>query len=54
MFYHSEKGIRAEVRGDDFTVLGSRVELDWVREVNYSTSPVGKAQEQVAEENAGS
>ncbi len=30
MFYHEEKDIRAVVRGDDFTVLGSRVELEWV------------------------
>ena len=33
VFYHSEKNMRAVARGDDFTVFGSRAELDWFREV---------------------
>jgi hypothetical protein len=33
VFYHKEKNNRPVVRGDDFTVPGSRVELDWLREV---------------------
>jgi hypothetical protein len=32
-FYHKEKDIRAAVHGGDFTVPGSRVGLDWSREV---------------------
>jgi hypothetical protein len=33
VFYHEEKKIRAGVYGDDFSAHGSRVELDWFREV---------------------
>ncbi len=33
MFYRKEKDIRLVVHVDDFTVLGSRVGLDWFREV---------------------
>jgi hypothetical protein len=33
VFYHNEKSIRGVVHGDDCTALGSRAELDWLREV---------------------
>ena len=33
MFYHSERGIRVVIHGDDFTILGNEVELDWFREM---------------------
>ena len=32
MFYHRERDIRIVIHGDDFTVLGNEVELDWFRE----------------------
>ena len=32
MFYHSERGIRVVIHGDDFTILGNEIELDWFRE----------------------
>ena len=32
MFYHKERGIRVVIHGDDFTVLGQEVGLDWLRE----------------------
>ena len=32
MFYHRVRDIRLVVHGDDFTVLGNEVELDWFRE----------------------
>ena len=31
IFWHAEKGIRAVVHGDDFTIMGQRDELDWFR-----------------------
>ncbi len=31
--YHKEKDVCAVVRGNDFTVLGSRGGLDWFRKV---------------------
>ncbi len=31
VFYQKEKDVRAVARGDDFTVLGSRSGLDWLR-----------------------
>ncbi len=33
VFYHKEKDVRTVVHRDDFTVLGSRSGLDWLREV---------------------
>jgi len=30
VFYHSDKGIRMSVHGDDFTAVGSKVALDWM------------------------
>ena len=32
IFWHKEKGIRAVIQGDDFTLLGNEVALDWFRE----------------------
>jgi len=32
IFWHKEKGIRAVIHGDDFTLLGNEVALDWFRE----------------------
>ncbi len=31
--YHEGKDVRLVVHGDDFAVLGSRLGLDWIREV---------------------
>ena len=30
-FYHEEKQLRVVVHGDDFTILGEELELDWFR-----------------------
>ena len=32
MFFHKGRGVRVVIHGDDFTVLGNEVELDWFRE----------------------
>ena len=32
IFWHVEKGIRAVIHGDDFTLLGNEASLDWFRE----------------------
>ena len=32
IFWHREKGIRAVIHGDDFTLLGNERALDWFRE----------------------
>ena len=32
MFYHQERDIRVVIHGDDFTMLGNEVELDWFRD----------------------
>ena len=32
IFWHKEKGIRAVIHGDDFTLLGNSVALDWFRD----------------------
>ena len=31
LFYHQDRGIRAVVHGDDFTLLGHRDDLDWFK-----------------------
>ena len=31
IFYHPSRSIRAVIHGDDFTILGHRLELDWFR-----------------------
>ncbi len=33
VFYHKDKDVRDVVHGGEFTVLGSRGDLDWFREV---------------------
>ena len=33
IFFHPERGIRAVIHGDDFTLSGQRHELDWFRKV---------------------
>ena len=32
IFWHKEKGIGAVIHGDDFTLVGNEVALDWFRE----------------------
>ncbi len=53
VFYRKQREVRAVVRGDDFTVLGSRVGLDWLREV-IQTSHGGEVHCQIGEKKARS
>ena len=32
VFWHKERQLRAVIHGDDFTLLGNEVELDWFRD----------------------
>ena len=32
MFWHEERQLRAVIHGDDFTLLGNEIELDWFRD----------------------
>ena len=31
VFHHPERGVRAVIHGDDFTILGNTSDLDWFR-----------------------